>query len=130
LDNSLIACVQEHSKRGHQCWGVPAITFGSAGGVLKTGQYVDFRNFKSGDDKVYTRYGYPINQLWANWLQALGVPATEYEALNKAGDPMFQVGGRLTGYGASKFGDPGFTQKSYSAAWNGYDLSGPMPFLH
>lgn len=131
LDNSLIACVQEHSKRGHQTWGVPVITFGSAGGVFNTGQYIDYRNMSSGDDLVYTRYGFPINQLWANWLQAMGMTPAEYEALNTSAAPNFTLGSRLTGYGVSAFGDPGFQQNSYNnPGWASYDLSSWMPLIH
>jgi hypothetical protein len=132
LDNSLIMCVQEHSKRGHEAWNVPVITFGSAGGVLKTGQYLDYRNFGSGrDDQIYTRLGFPINQLWANALQACGVPPSEYEALNSVADPNFQIGNRLTGYGSSNFcGDNAwYLTDSYQSGWAGHDLSAWLPFI-
>lgn len=134
LDNALIAVVEEHSKLGHQTWGIPCITFGSAGGALATGLYLDYRNLDSGDDQDFTRCGYPINQLWANWLQAVGVPASEYEALNQSADCGFQIGNRLTGYGPSSLATPLSINTTYqsnygASGWTGYDLSSWLPFL-
>src|SRR5439155_16735142 len=120
LDSTLIACVQEHNKRGHESWNVPVITFGSAGGVLKTGQYLDYRNMTKRDDKVYSRFGYPINQLLANFLQAVDVPRSEFEALNKASNSLFKAN---SGYGVSRYNsaDLGVFVDNYSG-WGGVDL--------
>jgi len=103
LDNTLIACIHEHGKRGHESWNVPVITFGSAGGVLKTGQYIDYRNMTKRDDQVFTRFGYPINQFLANALTALGVPKDQFEPLNKGPSTIFRAS---SGYGTSRF-NPG-----------------------
>jgi hypothetical protein len=134
LDNSLIMWLQEHSKRGHESWNVPVITWGSAGGAIKTGQYIDYRDVQSTyrDDRVFTRFGFPINQLWANIMKAVGVPPSEFEAYNKmtATHPYFVVNGRLTGYGATAGGDPAHDlMKYYSEGWKNHDLSGWLPFF-
>jgi len=134
LDQSLIVTLQEHNKRGHESWNIPAIMFGSANGALKPGQYIDLRDFDHGrDDMVYSRIGFPMNQLWANLLQAMDVPPSEYEALNKAGfaNPWFTLAGRLTGYGCTTGAPAGEDTISdrYSSGWNGSDLSAWIPFL-
>jgi hypothetical protein len=128
LDNSLIVCVQEHSKRGHQSWNIPVITFGSAGGVFKTDRYVDYRNIAARDDLAFTRFGYPMNQLYANILRAMGMQPSDFEALNKtrSGPSPFK---RNSGYGipvvnpemASSMG------AHYGAAWTNHDMSGWLP---
>lgn len=127
LDNSLVAVVQEHSKRGHQSWNIPVITAGSAGGILKTGQYVDYRDLNSGDDKEFVRFGFPANQLLANFLNALDVTPAEYEAYNPAGaiSPVFA---NNSGYGAALFLDD--TGKShYTGGWSGHNLSSWLPLI-
>ncbi|OQW47958.1 MAG: hypothetical protein A4S09_14265 [Proteobacteria bacterium SG_bin7] len=142
LDNSLLTVVMEHSKRGHEAWNCNVISFGSAGGVLNTGQYLDYRNMASGDDLGYTRHGMPINQLWANYLLACDVPASEFEALNPVNTscPLFTINGRRTGYGVSYFNTVDGTSimaKPYpyhqygngTQNWNGHDLSGWLPFI-
>ena len=128
LESSVVAVIQEHNKRGHESWNVPVITFGAAGG-LKTGQYLDYRNFQfSRDDRVYSRLGYPINQLHANLLRACGVPTAEFEALNKQPDPLFAF---KTGYGVSRFqpiqgvGER-IKQENYTT-WSGANLSDWLP---
>ena len=126
LQSSVIACIYEHSKRGHEAWGVPAILFGSAG-ALRTGQYLDYRNLMSRDDEVFTRLGYPINQLWANLLQACGMPASELEALNPPGGSSFAA---RTGYGACEIeGAHTSHVASHYAGWAGHNLSDWLPGL-
>jgi hypothetical protein len=140
LDNSLIAYVQEHSRRGHESFNTPIITAGSAAGVIKTGQYIDFRRFENiyRDDKVFTRFGFPINQVWANWLRAMDVPPTEFEKLNPPANAhsYFTINGRHTGYGCTGNGNflhdllTGMYRADYDPAnWNGRDLSAWLPFL-
>ncbi len=133
LDNCLVACIQEHNKRGHESWNVPVIMFGSAGGALKTDQYVDFRNIADRDDEVYSRFGYPMNQLYANILMSMGMPAAEFEALNKprsdgAGSP-FKAG---SGYGVNAIHpDAAFDYSlgGHYGSWTGHDMSDWLPQL-
>jgi hypothetical protein len=148
LDSSLIVWIMEHSKRGHETWNVPAILFGSAGGVFKTNQYIDYRRIDERDDEAgYTRYGYPMNQLYSNILRAFGMAPSDYEPLNQPGSPdhaghayrnIFKPN---SGYGISalapslafKYSYPGldYTQPgvgaTHYAGWQGYDLSSPLP---
>jgi len=138
LDDSLIVCIQEHNKRGHEAFNVPVITFGSAGGAFKTNQYVDYRYIGNPDmdcdDYGTSRYGFPMQQLYANILLAMGVPAEEFEALNKprsdGATGPFQPG---SGYGMNLIHDYNGPRmlKHYSKSWwNGYDLSGWLPLIH
>ncbi len=133
LDNCLVACVQEHNKRGHESWNVPVITFGSAGGALKTDQYIDYRSIADRDDEVYSRFGYPMNQLYSNILMAMGMPASEFEALNKpradgAGSP-FKAG---SGYGVNAIHPDAAADYSlggHYGSWSGHDLSDWLPAI-
>jgi hypothetical protein len=137
LDNSLVVCIQEHSMRGHETWNIPVIMFGSAGGAIQTDRYIDYRNIAERDDVAgYTRFGYPMNQLYATVLNAMGVPASEYEALNKprpdnAGSP-FKPG---SGYGVNAIypemavGGPYDSMGQHYAGWAGHDLSESLPLV-
>lgn len=132
LDNSLIACVQEHSMEGHESSTCPIITIGGAGGALKTGQYINYRNFTVADDNP----GIPVNWALATFLRAMDVPPAEFEALNHAvdADPWFTVSGRLTGYGATKAngGDAEngrWMRDHYKSTWAGTDLSAWLPLI-
>jgi hypothetical protein len=153
LDNSLIVWIMEHNKRGHECWNVPAILFGSAGGVFKTDQYVDFRDIANRNDEAgYSRYGFPMNQLYSNILQAFGMAPSDYEPLNKPptntdhiGHPFRNIFKPNSGYGISTlFPDFAFryvggpnpldynTRSELSAhysGWQGYDLSSWLPLV-
>ncbi len=131
LDSSLVAIIQEHSRRGHETWNIPIVTFGSAGDSFNTNRYIDFRNFKSGDDRIHTRKGFPINQLWANMLTGMGVPKEEFEPLNKYvsvgadGNPArwnFKPG---SGYGLMQ--DDNYAHYD-QPGWQNIDLSGGLPF--
>ncbi len=127
LDSTFIACVQEHNKRGHESWNVPIVTFGSAGGVFKTGQYLDYRDMANRDDLVYSRLGYPMNQFLSNVLLAMGLPKAEFEALNKSPNPLFKAN---SGYGVAAF-DPenGGRYEDHYANWSGHDLSDWLPMI-
>jgi hypothetical protein len=130
LDTTLIACVQEHNKRGHESWNVPVITFGSAGGALKTGQYLDYRDLSDRDDLVFSRFGYPMAQFLANCLLAMDVPRTEFEPLNKKWSSRFVA---ATGYGCTEFNNQttnaGVFDNHYDSAWQGANLSDWLPGL-
>jgi hypothetical protein len=129
LDSSLIVCLQEHSKRGHEAWNVPVITFGSAGGAFLTNQYVDYRNIAARDDKLFTRFGYPINQLYANILSAMGMSVSEFEALNKTradGIATFKAG---SGYGVPSILPSEPQMIGSYQAWTGHDMSASLPLV-
>jgi hypothetical protein len=135
LDNALIAVVQEHSKRGHQAWNVPVITFGSAGGLLKTNQYVDYRNIEwqgcqggACDDLDITRWGFPMNQVYANILRAMGMQPSDFEPLNKPRSDVVAPFKANSGYGIPGV-DPDYAPYTHydKGAWNGYDMSAWLP---
>ena len=132
LDNSLIVCIQEHNKRGHESWNIPVITFGSAGGTLTTGQYVDFRNVADRDDLVYSRYGFPMNQLYANVLQAMGMPPAAFEPLNKSRDGSSSSFKANSGYGVPVIHPDAVSSigaNHYDTWAPGYDMSGWLPLI-
>jgi hypothetical protein len=131
LDDSVIAYIQEHNKRGHESWNVPIITIGSGGGNLKTGQFIDYRDTVSRSDQVFSSIGFPINQALANILTSIGVPAAEYEALNKAG---YTHSGFKTnsGYSNSKIHPDAaslFGGHYGRSGWAGHDLSSWLPLV-
>lgn len=100
LDNTLLAWTQECGNFTHESASVPVITFGSAGGFLKTGNYADYRNLgvvadngtgNPGDEKSYP------GLLWHQWLgtalQAMGIPKAEYESGGTGGYPSLKYVG-------------------------------------
>jgi len=131
LDNSLIVCIQEHNKRGHESWNVPVVTFGSAGGTFKTDQYVDFRNIADRDDKEFSRFGFPMNQLYANVLLGMDVPASEFEALNKPrADGAKSPFKPSSGYGVNAIHpDAMSSMGAHYQGWTGHDLSSWLPLI-
>jgi hypothetical protein len=129
LDNSLIVCIQEHSMRGHETWNVPVITFGSAGGTFKTDQFVDFRDIANRDDVQFTRFGFPMNQLYANVLQAMGVPPSTYEPLNKGRSDAVCPFKANSGYGVPGIHPDSTQMMPHYAGWTGYDMSGWLPLI-
>jgi len=94
LDASLISWAHESGSVSHNGTGLPLITFGSARGFLKTGQYLDLRNLNKQLPKatVGTEDGPSTAEAswhglaWHQWLgtalQAMGVPKTEYAGLS------------------------------------------------
>jgi hypothetical protein len=112
---------------------MPAIMFGSAGGSFVTNQYVDYRDLSTArDDKDFTRYGYPMNQLYANILTSMGMASSEFEPLNKVRSDA--VGGAApfkarSGYGVPSIG-PGDSQMiSGYQGWVGHDMSANLPLV-
>ncbi len=128
LDNSLIVWIQEHNNRGHDTTVVPVITFGSAGGVFRTNRHVDFRNLG-----FQGRFGFPMNQLYANILDAMGMPAAEFQALNRTRSDTTSPFKRESGYGVNAihpdFGPHDQGMGLHYSSWSGYDLSSPLPVI-
>ena len=85
LDNSLLVWSQECCMSTHDSVSLPVVTFGSAGGYLKTGQLVDYRRTTSADSKYdpgaggVMYLGLLYNQWLATVLQAMRIPPAEFE---------------------------------------------------
>ena len=132
LDDSLIVWLQEHNKRGHEAWNVPAILFGGAGGAIATNQYVDYRNIAKRDDLGFSRFGFPMNQFYASILMAMGMTPADFEKLNKErsdGAPAgpFKPG---SGYGICALAPNNPPLINHYDAWApGYDMSAWLPRL-
>lgn len=85
LDNSLLVWSQECGMSTHDSVTIPVITFGSAAGYFKTGLLADYRRLGNENSmfdpnaggKQYL--GLLYNQWLATVLQAMGVPATDFE---------------------------------------------------
>ena len=132
LDNTLMVCIQEHNKRGHESWNVPVIAFGSAGGVLKTDQYIDLRNIADRDDLVYSRFGYPMNQLYSNVLMAMGMTPADFEPLNKSRADGLAPFKANSGYGIPQIhpdASESYSLGGHYGGWSGHDMSSWLPLI-
>ena len=78
LDNSLVMWTQESGPSTHDPISLPVVTACSAAGFLRTGNYADYRRITG---PKWTDYypGILYNQWLGTVLQAMGVPAAEYE---------------------------------------------------
>jgi hypothetical protein len=85
LDSTLIAWSQESGMSTHESRAMPVITAGSAGGFLRTGQYCDYRNRVASSllfkDTADSWTGLPYCQWLATCLQAMGLPASEWQSV-------------------------------------------------
>lgn len=77
LDNSLVQWTQESGIFTHDTHAMTHVTFGSAGGFLKTGQYIDFRSGLK--DGYQQEHGVFHRQWLATALQAMGIPPQDFE---------------------------------------------------
>ncbi len=82
LDHSLVVWTQECGNTTHNSDSMPVVTFGSAGGSLRTGQVCDYRNLSATINPNAAEKRYP-GLLWHQWLgtvlQAMGLPKSEWE---------------------------------------------------
>ncbi|MDX2022137.1 MAG: DUF1552 domain-containing protein [Deltaproteobacteria bacterium] len=101
LDNTLIMWTQEAGWETHTSVSVPVVTFGSAGGFLKTGRFVDYRR-KNSPLSAYKGTGtnQALGLLYSQWmataLQAMNVPPSDFERWGHKG------------YGWPEFGTEGW----------------------
>ena len=84
LDDSLVAWTQESGNLTHESLSVPIVTAGSAGGSMRTGQYVDYRDLDRVVGTVENTNetmspGLSYNQWLGTALQAMGLPPAAYE---------------------------------------------------
>jgi len=90
LDQSLLVWTHESGNYTHDSTSVPIITFGSAGGALRTGQYLDYRNLNKGFGGSAVQaeprwHGLLMHQWCGTMLQAMGIPGSQYENLAQNG---------------------------------------------
>jgi hypothetical protein len=114
LDNTLMTWSQESGLYTHESISQPVVTFGSAAGFLKTGQYLDYRNLADdglagwggGNQMLYP--GLCYNQWLGTALRACGVPASEFESGDYGGYGEVYVGeGREAYYPPAVFAAAG-----------------------
>jgi hypothetical protein len=86
LDRSLVVWTQECSSYTHEAQSLPVVTFGGAGGFLRTGQCCDYRNLSALFDPAEMEKIH-AGLLWHQWLgttlQAMGVPRSEWEVASE-----------------------------------------------
>ena len=116
LDDSLVMWTQESCHKTHDTYSVPVITAGGAGGALKTGSYIDYRNMAVGNSGL--EGGYNPGLLWNQWLgavlQAVGVPRSEYETAKY--QPSRPSGAGTAGFGWWKYYEDGSNVADYQSA--------------
>ena len=122
LDGTLMAWTQESGEATHEARSIPTITFGSAGGFLRTGQFCDYRNRTAvgrreawGDPQGWA--GLLYNQFLGTCLQAVGVPQSEWQSVPHNGN---------TGYGLPLI-DEGYAATHVDGIVDG--ASDVLPFL-
>ena len=134
LDQSLVAWHQECGNRTHLGINMPIVAFGSAGGYLRTGQYLDYRNTRkqlgAAGDLASSWHGLVWNQWLGTMMQAMGLAPAEYETPGGArGYPRWRTRDehiiqwtRYNGYSST------VTEQAYpDSVWN---VAGdPMPWL-
>ncbi len=119
LDNTLLAWSQESGNHTHENQSMPLVTFGGAGGAMRTGSFIDYRDtsremgsrFQGTPEPRYC--GLSWNQWLANALQIIGIPRAQWE----------EMGG---GYAVPFVGD-GYRSMYPAAALSG--LSDPLLYL-
>ena len=111
LDDTLLQWTHESCHSTHDGWSIPVVTAGSAGGSLKTGSFIDYRNLAIGSDDVRGGYrpGLMWNQLLGTTLQAMGIPRSEYEIARY--QPSRPSGSGTGGYGWWRFDPAGYVPK-------------------
>jgi hypothetical protein len=97
LDDTLMMWSQESGEETHQSRSIPIVTFGGAGGRLRTGNTIDYRNLsESAIVNFWSKDVGPTGLLYAQWLatvlHAMGIPPSEWQDI---------PGNAATGYGYS-----------------------------
>jgi hypothetical protein len=83
LDNSLLVWSQESGMETHGSVSIPIVTFGSAAGFLKTGQFLDYRRTSGAHFDPGAGGQQSLGLLYGQWLatalQAMGASPEEFE---------------------------------------------------
>jgi hypothetical protein len=124
LDHSLVVWHQECGNRTHLGINMPIVAFGSAGGFLRTGQYLDYRNLNKklydANDAETSHHGLVWNQWMATILQSMGLQPSEYETTGGAkGYPRWRTRDEHIIEWTRYNGYNGVTEQAYpDAVWN------------
>jgi Protein of unknown function (DUF1552) len=84
LDNSLVQWTHESSDEAHSQATMPIVTFGSARGFFKTGNYVDYRR-PVPTNLLPRRTGVLYRQWLANVLRSMGLSPADFETSGQKG---------------------------------------------
>ncbi len=103
LDDALVAWSQESGNLTHDSISVPIITAGSAGGSMRTGQFLDYRNMNAGhgpreNSNEEQFAGLCYNQWMGTALQAMGLPPESYESGEYGGYGEHFIGAGLESF--------------------------------
>lgn len=102
LDNSVLFWGNEDAAGfPHSCISMPAMTLGSAGGKMKTGYYMDYRQRPFFTHPNGQHIGRSYSQLLITMMRALGLQTEEYISYGDGG-----------GFGSYK-NNPAYTQNRY-----------------
>lgn len=88
LDNSLVYWGYENSHgNAHSVCSLPVLLGGSLQGILKTGNYIDYRSWvrRAGNFKDEDSLGRVYNQLLVTILQGMGLQPADYEFDGRTG---------------------------------------------
>lgn len=99
LDNTLVQWTQESGPFTHESIDTTIVTAGSAGGCMRTGQYIDYRNMDVLAEEEFYQ-GTPVRlhpgllhqQYLATALQMMGLQPEEYEIQPGGGYPELFIG--------------------------------------
>lgn len=83
LDNSIVFWTNELASwtAAHSVTSLPAVTFGSGGGYLRTGQYIDYRIrpfLTTKNHSPHRHLGHPYKQLLISIMRAAGLQQSQY----------------------------------------------------
>ncbi len=83
LDNTLIVFNNSEGVYTHTSSDLAIATLGGAGGALKTGNFIDYRNLTKKIGSAFA--GLYVNQFWATVIKALGIPRREWDRYGTPG---------------------------------------------
>ncbi len=89
LDNSLVMWGSEISNgQAHRTESMPVVTFGSGGGSIRTGYYIDYRKrpfFRIADRSDFPAIGRSYSQFLITVMRSMGLQSSEYNSYGDGG---------------------------------------------
>lgn len=127
LDDALVSWTQESGHSTHAAISTPVVTAGSAGGALKTGSFIDYRNLAL-TRPMESGQHYNPGLLWNQWLgtqlQAMRVSPASYEVpLYQGQRPATAVGG----YAPVFFNPAGWAKQKQTDYDGAFPVMGEVP---